>query len=397
MDREHPGEGSSGTRPRPTDAERILAGIQRRPLSRRRFLQVAGIGSAAAWLAACSKKSNGSAGSTSAAPAASGELEDKLVVYNWANYLNPDSVADFEQTYGVTVQATDFYESNEEMIAKLQGGATGYDLVAPTGGYIEAMAQEGLLLKLDHSRLSNLSNVDARFLGFQWDPNNDYHAPKDWGTTGFGFLSDKVSEDLTSWADFYGVAHEYSGKYTVLDSMYEVIGSALKKNGFGYNSADQGEIDKALEDLTARKPSIGSITSTDYRQLMSRGDAWVSLGWNGDFFFVLTDQPSVKYRIPTEGTEYWVDTWAIPASAPHPNLAHEFINWILTAEHQGRESNFTYYASCVTGAAGFTDPAVAGDTSIYPPSDVIDKLEQAKVTPEVLEVRQTAWDKFLAS
>jgi spermidine/putrescine transport system substrate-binding protein len=390
------GRNDSGEhRTAPTDLDRLLAGMKRRPMTRRSFLRAAAVGPAAAYLAACSR--NVAPRTPAARTPTSTALEKELVIYNWANYLNEANVKAFQEEYDVTVRATDFYESNEEMIAKLKGGAGGYDLVAPTGGYIEAMAKEGLLLKLDRNRLPNLSNVDPKFRGFLWDPNNDYSAPKDWGTTGFGFLSDKVKEDMKSWADFYSLAPTYSKKYTVLDSMYEVLGSALKKRGFSYNSVDESEVDAATEDIIKLKPHIAAVTSTDYRQLMSRADAFVSLGWNGDFFYVLEDQPSVKYVIPTEGTEYWVDTWAIPASAPHPNLAHEFINWILTPERQGVESSFTYYASAVTGAKEHTDKAVASDPNIYPPDDVIAKLEQAKVTPKALELRQAAWDKFLAS
>jgi spermidine/putrescine transport system substrate-binding protein len=379
----------------PTDLDRLLAAMKRRPVSRRTFLRAATLGPAAAYLAACSK--NVGPSTPAARTPTSTALEKELVVYNWGNYLNEANVKAFQQEFGVTVRATDFYESNEEMIAKLKGGAGGYDLVAPTGGYIEAMAKEGLLLKLDHKRFPNLSNVDSKFIGFQWDPNNDYSVPKDWGTTGFGYLSDKVQGEMKAWADFYAMAPTYSKKYTVLDSMYEVLGSALKKRGFSYNSVDEAEVDAATDDIIKLKPHIAAVTSLDYRQLMSRADAYVSLGWNGDFFYVLEDQPSVKYVIPSEGTEYWVDTWAIPASAPHPNLAQEFINWILTPERQGVESSFTYYASAVKGAKEHTDPAVAGDPNIYPPDDVIAKLEQAKVTQRALELRQAAWDKFLAS
>jgi spermidine/putrescine-binding protein len=384
-------------RRRPTDLERLMAGVIRTPLSRRRFLRAAAVTPAAAFLAACERRVTRSGAPATTPSPTSVELEDELVIYNWASYLNPDNVKAFEQEYGVTVKASDFYESNEEMIAKLQGGVTGYDLIAPTGGYIEAMAEEGLLLQLDHSRLPNLANVGPQFLGLQWDPENTYAAPKDWGTTGFGYLTDKVSEELVAWRDFYGVAPDYSGKYTVLDSMYEVIGSGLKMLGYSYNSEDPAEIDAAFDEVVKIKPHLAAITSTEYRQLMSRADTWLALGWNGDFFYVAADQPSVKYVIPSEGTEFWIDTWAIPASAPHPNLAHEFINWILTPERQGIESSFTYYASAVTGAQEHTDPAVAGDPNIFPPADVIEKLEAARVTPTALELRQAAWDRFLAA
>jgi spermidine/putrescine transport system substrate-binding protein len=383
-------------RERPNDLDRLVAGIQRRPLSRRRFLQAAGIAPAAAFLAACTtsvRQNQGQGGG----PAPKGQLEDTLVVYNWANYLNPDTVKAFESEFDVTVQATDFYESNEEMLARFQGGATGYDLIAPTGYMVEIMKNEDLLLQLDPERLPNLSNVDPRFLGLSFDPENQYHVPKDWGTTGFGYLERFVNESPTAWADFFGLGEQYSGRYTVLDGPYEVVGAGLKRLGYSYNTTDQAEVDEALQILIDFKPHISAVTSTRYRQLMSRADSYLALGWNGDFFYVAEDQPSVKYVIPDEGTEFWVDTWAIPSSAPHPNIAHEFINWILTPERQGVETNYTYYASAVTGAQEFTDEALATDPSIYPPAEVTDKLEAASGDPVALEQRTEAWRRFQAA
>lgn len=380
-----------------TDLDRLVDAARRRPLSRRRFLQAAGYGSLAAFLAACERRIGGQQQGGRQPTATTGALEDTLVIYNWAAYLNPESIKAFEKEYGVTVQATDFYESNEELLAKLQGGAEGYDLIAPTGYMVEIMAEEGLLMELDHSRLPNLPNIDPRFTGLAFDPEMRYHAPKDWGTTGFGYLSKFVKEPMTAWAQFFGLGPQYTGRYTVLDGPYEVVSAAVKRLGYSWNTTVQSEIDEALELLIDFKPHVRAITSTQYRQMMSRAETWLALGWNGDFFYVYEDQPSVRYVIPEEGTEFWVDTWAVPASAPHPNLAHEFINWILTPERQGVESSYTYYASCVAGAQEHTAKAVANDPSIYPPPEVTDKLEATAGDPEAVQLRTDAWRRFQAA
>jgi spermidine/putrescine transport system substrate-binding protein len=388
-----------GERRTPTDLDRLIAGSKRTAINRRRFLQAAAMAPAAAFLAACERQIGRRPGAASpeASPRLGGQIEDELVIYNWAAYLNPKSVKAFEEEFGIEVRATDFYESNEEMIAKLRGGAGGYDLVAPTGGYIEAMAEEGLLMPLDLSRIPNISNVDERFLGFPYDPENRYHIPKDWGTTGIGYLQKFVDEDVTTWAQFFDLGEKYSGRYTVLDSQYELIGAALKRLGYSYNSASESEVDDALEVLIPFKPHISAITSSQYRQMMSRAETYLALGWNGDFFYVIEDQPSVKYVIPEEGTEYWIDSWAIPAEAPHPVAAHEFINWILTPENQGRETSYTYYASAVTGAEEFTPKAIVNDPSIYPPAEVVDQLEFARTDADIVQLRADAWNRFLAA
>jgi spermidine/putrescine transport system substrate-binding protein len=387
---------------KPSDLDRLVAGMKRTTIDRRRFLQAAGMGSLAAFLAACQRqigRGEPRAASPEAPAKLTGDIEDELVIYNWAFYLNPKTIKAFEEEFGVTVRATDFYESNEEMIAKLRGGATGYDLIAPTGSYIPSMAEEGLLMQLDLSRIPNLANVNDRFLGFAWDPENRYHVPKDWGTTGIGYLQRFVEEDVTTWAQFFELGQKYSGRYTVLDSQFEVIGAGLKRLGYSYNSDNPDEINQVMDEiLIPFKPHIAQITSTQYRQMMSRGETYFALGWNGDFFYVVEDQPSVKYVIPEEGTEYWIDVWAVPADAPHPVAAHEFMNWILTPENQGRETSYTYYASTVTGAEEFTPKAIVNDPSIYPPPEVTDKLEQAFTEdPEVVQLRADAWNRFLAA
>jgi spermidine/putrescine transport system substrate-binding protein len=378
---------------KPTDLERYLAGQRRRPMSRRRFLGMAAAAPVAAWLAACSKNVAPNQGG-GGGPAEAGPLEDELIIYNWTNYINEETIKAFEAEYNVTIQATDFYESNEELLAKIQGGATGYDIVAPTGYMVEIMAAEGLMLELDTERIPNLANVDPQFRGLDFDPENKYHVPKDWGTTGFMYLSDQVSEDLTSWDDFYNVAPDYSGRYTVLDGAVEVTGSFLKRLGYSWNTTDQAEVDEATAQMVEFKPHVEAITSTEYRELMGRADTWLALGWNGDSFYIYEDQPSTKYVVPSEGTEYWLDCWSILASAPHPNLAHEFLNWILTPERQGIETNFTYYASAVTGAEKFTDKAITSDPAIYPSSDVIDKLEATASDPVLVDQRVEAFTRF---
>ncbi len=378
------------THPR-TDIDRRLDAILRRPLSRRTALQSAAVGTAAAALAACSKNVAPGAGATAApTSSASPQLEDRLNLYNWSAYFSPENKKAFEQEYGVTI-TEDNYASNEEMMAKLQGGAEGYDVIAPTGYAVEAMIAGNLLMPLDLSRIPNLSNADPQFLNAGFDPGNAHSVPKDWGTTGVGYLTEFVKEDITTWAQFYDLAAQYTGRYTVLDSAPEVIGSALKLLGYSYNTLEQSQVDEATDKLISIKPHIYDVTSSKYRQEMSREDTYVALGWNGDFFYV---KPPHTYVIPSEGSEFWLDNWCIPATAAHPNIAHEFLNWILTPEHQATESSYTYYASCVPAAKARVDEVVASDPAIYPSDETIAKLETAIADPQFLSTRNDAWTKF---
>jgi spermidine/putrescine transport system substrate-binding protein len=356
-------------------------------VSRRGFLAIAAATGATAWLAACG------AATTTQAPTLGSKLEGTVNLFNWQQYINPDDITAFQQQFGQTVNQ-DFYVSNEDMLAKLQAGAKGYDVIVPTGYAVEIAIKQGLLYKLAKDHLPNFKNVDARFTNLSFDPDNQYSVPKDWGTTGFGYRTDLLPS-MKSWADFWQVATTTaSGKVTVLDGENEVIGSALKLLGFSYNSTNQSELNQAKAKLMELKPHLLSITSTDYITLMQSGQAILALGWNGDFFSVQTKQPAVTYIIPSEGTEVWLDNWCILKSAPHPVAAHALLNFLMDPKIAGTEADFTYYASCISAAKPYIDPAISSNAAIYPAQDVIDKLEAQKALGTGQRLRDDIWTEF---
>jgi spermidine/putrescine transport system substrate-binding protein len=412
------------------DFDRLVEQVQTGRMTRRQLIIAAGFAGAAAVLAACSNAASSLAPSVApaslsptAAPSAtaaasasvaasaaavscdlptsavgSASVGDSLAIYNWAQYLNPDNKKLFGQLYKVANVTEDTYPSNEDMLAKLQAGGIGqYDIVVPTGYMVEIMVKQGLAEPLDLSKIPNYQYVDDRFKKMPFDAGDPPHyVAKDWGTTGFGYRAKYVKETPTTWADFWTLTTgKYSGKVNVLDSSPEVIGAALKKNGFGYNSVDPTELKTALNDLLALKPHLASISS-DYIAQVESGDFWMALGWNGDFASVKSNKGSedVVYVIPSEGTEFWVDTWVIPKNAPHPAAAHAFIDFILTPSVQGKESGYTYYASGESAATPCIDTAISGDVSIYPAADVIGKLEAAKDLGDGTKLRDKIWTQF---
>ncbi|MEA2451505.1 MAG: spermidine/putrescine transport system substrate-binding protein [Actinomycetota bacterium] len=376
--------------------KKTLEGWERHPVTRRGFLTA---GAAAAFLAACGKTDVGPQTSRPTG-AASGsvpdELEATLSVYNWADYVNPKTYPAFEKEYGVKL-TEDNYPSNEDALAKLKAGASGYDIVAPTGYMVEIMIAEGLLMELDHSKIPNLSNLDPQFASLPFDPGNRYSVPKDFGTTGFGYRSKFVSEEMASWEDFFSLASKYSGRYTVLDSPPEVVGAALKMLGYSYNSVDPKEISEATDVLVKFKPHVRKLTSS-MREIMISGEAYICLTWNGEVGYVALDAPDAVYVIPAEGTEVWTDNYSIVAGAPHPAAAHAFLNYSLEPETQGRDTSYHYYGGVVEGEEEFLDPkSIAKNPSVYPPEDVKAKLEIAQATPEWTRMRNEAWTKFKAA
>jgi spermidine/putrescine transport system substrate-binding protein len=362
-------------------------------LSRRGFIAAAGAAAATAWLAAC----GGSQQTTSQAPPSLGtKLEGTVNLYNWQDYINPDDVKAFEQQFSQKV-TQDFYVSNEALLAKLQAGARGYDVVVPTGYMVEVMIKQGLLFKLAKDHLPNFKYVDARFTNQPFDPGNQYSMPKDWGTTGYGYRTDLLPP-MTSWADFWQMATtKASGKVTILDGDNEVIGSALKLLGYSYNSVNPNELNQAKAKLMELKPHLLSITSTEYITLMQSGQSILSLGWNGDFFAVQTKQPKVVYIVPSEGSELWMDNWSILKTAPDPVAAHAFLNFLMGPHVAAKEISVTYYAQCISAAKPYIDPSILNNPSIYPSESVIDKLEAQKTIGDGPRLREEIWTEFKAA
>ena len=364
-----------------------------RPVTRRGVIAA---GAAAAFLAACGEAEVGPQSSSNGAKTkVPQKIEDKLSIYNWADYVNPKTYPMFEKEFNVAI-TEDNYPSNEDALAKLQAGARGYDIVVPTGYMVETMIQKNLLLEIDHSQIPNIKLIEDQFLDLPFDPNNRFSLPKDYGTTGYGYRSKFVTEEMRSWEDFFSLAPKYSGRYTVLDSPPEVVGGALKMLGYSYNSTDPKEIAEATDVLVKFKPHVRKITSS-MREIMISGEAYICLTWNGEIGYVALDAKDARYVVPAEGSEVWTDNWSIVTEAPHPAAAHAFINWQLQPKIQALDTTYHYYGAVVEGEEKFLPKALANDPAVYPSADVKEKLEVAEATPEWVALRNEAWTKFKAA
>lgn len=320
----------------------------------------------------------------------------ELFYYNWADYVNPKTYPAFTKATGIKVKK-DFYVSNEALLAKLKGGARGYDLIVPTGYMVQILAQEKLLQRIDWSKLPNVrKNISAKFRRLPFDPNDRWSVAKDWGTTGFVYRTDLVKERPTTWREFFTLAKtKYSGKVTVLDGIPEVIGSALVMLGYSYNSDSASELDKAKKELLALKPHLLAITSTEYKQLTISGKAVMALGWNGDGAAVAAKKPAA-YVVPKEGGEFWVDSYAIPVGAKNRAAAHAWINYVYGAKQNSIETSYTYYGTPLKPelVRRFLSKAIFTNPAVFPPTRTLAKLEPNKVSPRGTALRNRIWTEF---
>jgi spermidine/putrescine transport system substrate-binding protein len=368
--------------------------IYTRELSRRNFLALSAVTTGGLLLAAC-----GAPAAQAPAGLTGKPIEGALNIYNWSQYLNPDTLKQFQAAHPSMSVKQDTYASNEDMLAKIEAGAKGYDIVVPTGYMVKIMIDKNLLYPLDHSLLTNYGHIDPRFTQSGYDFGNKYSIPKDWGTTGFGFRKDKVKQGMTSWKDFFEMAPNFSGKISVLDGANEVIGSTLKYLGHSYNSDNDQELAAARDALLKFKPHVGHIDSANYKTLLANGDVAYAMGWNGDFaaILALTPAPPVQYVIPSEGSEYWVDTWAVLKTASDPVAAHTFINFILDPKIEGQEANYSYYANPETDATPFITNGIPKDPTVYPPQTVLTNLESNKPTAKGQRMRDQIFAEFKAA
>jgi spermidine/putrescine transport system substrate-binding protein len=395
------------------DLDDMLRRMSQTKVNRRGFLAAAGLTGTAAALAACGPGGAGSAAPASIAPVASGsatpsaaavetaapsfEIEKELFMYNWAAYVSPDNMDKFKAEFGVETFTYDVYDNNEVLIAKLQGGASGYDIAAPTAEYVPGMVDEGFLQKLDLSRIPNLEFINKTFKDLWWDPTNEYQVPKDYGTTGILYMKSLISKIPQSWKEFYDmVKGEASGKTVFVDSMGDVFVFPLKMLGYSINSVEKTELEEAQKILLDVAPHLYALESNVYGQYMKDKTTSLTLGWTGPLGQELKDEKAAGeagYIVPSEGTLFWLDTWVMLADAPHPNAAYAWLNFIHEPEIQGIETNYNLYATPNDAAKEFVDPAILSDTAVFPPDDVIASLEGAQDTSGNNQ-RIDIWEEF---
>ncbi len=380
------------------DLNDYLSRISATRVNRRSFLAATGLIGGSAALAACTGGASTAAPSAGASgPPTPGPIEKELFVYNWSDYISPDNIEAFKAEFGVTNYVYDIFSNNEELIAKLQGGASGYDIACPTAEYVPGMVEEGFLTKLDTSRIPNAATINKTFLNLWWDPNNEYLVPKDYGTTGILWRKSLVPEVPTSWKMFYDqVKGAGSGKTVFVDSMGDVFVFPLKMLGYSLNTDVQSELEEAQKILLDCAPHILALDSDTYGDKMASGEAALTLGWTGPLGQELADlvaSGDAGYSVPTEGTLFWMDAWVMMADAPHPNAAYAWLDFIQRPEIQAEETNFNLYATPNDAAKEFVDPAILENAAIFPPDDVIANLEGAEDTSGNNQ-RIDIWEEF---
>lgn len=318
--------------------------------------------------------------------AVAAQEEAVVNVYNWTDYIADDTIAKFTAETGIAVNYTNYTE-NETLEAALLAGSSGYDVVFPSGFFLERQIEIGVYQPLDKSKLPNLANMDPVQMATAatHDPDNAHSVPYMSFTTGFGYNAEKIAERLPdapvdSWDMLFDP--EIVSKFedcgvTMLDAPAEIVATALNYLGLDPNSESEEDLAKAEALLAAVRPYVRYYRSSGYIEDLASGEICLAIGYSGDIFIAKdqeVDGVTVEYVIPKEGAISAFDLMAIPADAPHPDNAHKFINFMMQPEIVAGVTNYVFYANPNAAATAFVNPEVRDNPGIYPPADVVANL-----------------------
>ena len=285
----------------------------------------------------------------------------RLNVYNWSTYIDPDMLARFERDRGVRLRYGT-YESNEEMLAKIMSGNSGWDVVFPTHSRLAPMARSGLIASLDHVRLPSLHNLDGRFQRPAWDPDIRWGAPYMWNATGVAYNRAQTKEPPQGWASLWSPA--LRGRLTMLDDPEDVIGACLQKLGFPFGSIDERQLQAAKAEAVVQKQLLRAYLNAEVRDQLVSGDVLAAQLWSTTAAQAMHGNASLGFVYPAEGYPLYCDCAVVLRESGRYELAHDFLEFLLQPDVAAANARVAETATA-NGAA-----QVTRDPVLYPPDDV---------------------------
>ncbi|PSW06224.1 extracellular solute-binding protein [Photobacterium lipolyticum] len=299
--------------------------------------------------------------------------DNELYFYNWSEYIPSEVLEQFTKETGIKVIYST-YESNETMYAKLKTHGEGYDLIVPSTYYVSKMRNEGMLQKIDHSKLSYFKELDPNYLNKPFDPNNDYSIPYIWGATGIGVNTDMMDKtQINSWADFWDP--KWEGQLMMMDDSREFFHIALRKLGYSANTQNPEEIKAAYEELKKLMPNVLVFNSDYPANPYMAGEVSLGMLWNGSAYTARQEGAQVDIVWPKEGAIFWMDSLAIPAKAKNTEAAHKMIDFLLRPENAAKVAVDIGYPTPVAGAKKLLPADFVNDKNVYPSQEVLDAGE----------------------
>ena len=333
--------------------------------------------------------------------------KDEFHLYNWNNYIAPETIKRFEDSCKCEVVQT-YYSDNEELLAKLAAGAKGYDMLVPTSNAVEALIKGKQLKAIDKSQLPNLKNINPVYLDTPFDPGNKYSVPYAMSTTIIGYNEQKIKElglPTDTWAVIFDPKYlqKLKGRVTVLDSSSELFAAALKYLGYSANDVDEKHWKEAADAIKKAKPYWAAFNASSYIKELTVGNIWLVHGYSNDIFQANLDAQAAKrsFRIlqgmPKEGAVLAVDNMVIHKDAPRPDLAHKFMNFMFEGKNSSELTNLIGSGNPNLDAVNYIKPEILKNPAIFPDKAVAAKLEQLKeLTAAQRRLRNRMWTEIKA-
>jgi spermidine/putrescine transport system substrate-binding protein len=311
----------------------------------------------------------------------------RLNVFNWSNYIAPDTIPNFEAEFAVRVRYST-YESNEEMLARVMSGNSGWDLAFPSNYFIRPLRELGLLAPIRRGRLRNLERLDARFQSPVWDPQLQWCVPFMWGSSGIAY-NRKLVPPPRAWADLWD--RRLAGRLTMLDDPAEVLGACLKKLRLPLNATGAAELGRARREAVAQKPLVRAYLNAEVRDQLVAGDVLAAQLWATTAQQAIDASPDLAYAFPEEGFALYADNAVILRESRRSDLAHEFIDYLLRPAVAAAIAKSTRTATANAAARAL----LTADPALYPPPEVLARGEWFEAMPAAAQrLRDRLWTEI---
>ena len=325
------------------------------------------------------------AGSSSADNGGNRSGSNELYVYNWGEYIDEDVIDQFEEETGIKV-IYDMFETNEEMYPVIEAGGVNYDVVCPSDYMIQKMRENDLLAEINFDNVPNLDQIDPTYLEMSksFDPENKYSVPYTWGTVGILYNTKRLEElgmDVpTKWSDLWD--ERLDGEILMQDSVRDAFMVALKKDGYSMNSDNEDELQQAKQDLIDQKPLVQAYVIDQVRDKMIGGEAAIGVIYSGEMLYIQNEVKDLgldydlKYVIPEEGTNLWIDSWVIPKNAKNKENAEKWIDFLCRPEIAKQNFDYITYSTPNKGVFDLLDEEIQNNKALFPD---IDSLKDSEV------------------
>lgn len=316
------------------------------------------------------------------------KTETVLSVYNVGDYIDEELIGKFEEETGIKIQYQT-YDTNEMMYQKVKSGSTNYDLVFPSDYMVEKMKSENLIQKIDFNNIPNFKYIEESFKNPIYDETNEYSVPYMWGTFGILYNTKMVNNKVDSWDILWD--QNYKGNIMMFDSVRDTIGIALKKLGYSMNTTNIKEINEAKELLLKQKNLVLAYVNDEGKDRLLGEEAAMGIIYSGDAVMLMEENPNLKYVIPKEGSNKWVDAMCIPVSAKHKKEAEMFINFLLEPENAKVNAEYIGYSIPNIGALKLLDKEITNNSVAYPSKNILDKCETFIDLGKDIKTYDRAW------